>query len=84
MNPKDRIQEILDSLEGLSPSEIAEGEVELAALEKRLGLSNNNTEEDNSEPDAPVPAPLLPRTPVLTGGNARRLEDAIEESESEK
>ncbi|WP_309685599.1 hypothetical protein [Armatimonas sp.] len=84
MNPKDRIQEILDSLEGLNPSEIAEGEEELATLEKRLGLSNNNTEEDNSEPDAPVPAPLLPRTPVLTGGNARRLEDAIEESESEK
>ncbi len=84
MNPKDRIQEILDSLEGLSPSEIAEGEVELAALEKRLGLSNNNTEEDNSEPDAPVPAPLLPRTPVLAGGNTRRLEDAVAESESEK
>ncbi|WP_309712154.1 hypothetical protein [Armatimonas sp.] len=38
-------------------------------------------EEEGGDPSAPVLAPLLPRTPVLAGGNARRLEEAVEESE---
>ena len=52
---------------------------ELSTLEKRLGLGDDSKEDD--EPDAPVPAPLFPSTPVLAGGNARRLEETIEESE---
>ena len=34
---------------------------------------------EGGDPDAPVPTPVLPRTPVLAGGNARRLEEAVED-----
>jgi hypothetical protein len=56
---------------------------ELRDLERQLGLRNDEAQ-DGEEPDAPVPAPVLPRMPVLAGGNARRLEEAVEESEGKK
>jgi hypothetical protein len=78
-------QEALDALEAVMADEnnweIAE--TELSELERRLGLHDDSDSKDGDEPDAPVPAPLLPRTPVLAGGNAWRLEEAVEESEGE-
>ena len=47
----------------------------------REALDRPKPDEDGGDPGAPVLAPLLPRTPVLAGGNARRLEEAVEESE---
>ncbi|WP_395095041.1 hypothetical protein [Armatimonas sp.] len=58
-------------------------EVYREALDRPKPEDSKGEEESGDEdPDAPVPAPLLPRTPVLAGGNARRLEDAVAESES--
>ena len=59
------------------------GEVYREALD-RPKPDEENEQNGGGDPDAPVPAPLLPRTPVLAGGNTRRLEDAVAESESEK
>jgi hypothetical protein len=77
-------QEVLDALEAVMAEEEnwEVAETELSALERRLGLREDSAEE-GGEPDAPVPAPLLPRTPVLAGGNARRLEEAVAETEGE-
>lgn len=48
----------------------------------REALDRPKPDKEGDDPDTPVPAPLLPHTPVVTGGNARRLEDAIEEAET--
>lgn len=64
-------------------------ERELEELERKLKLAHpkpentedNNTNTDTEEPDTPVPVPVLPRTPILVGGNAQRLEEAVEELE---
>ena len=79
--PEDALQRLTAPLKRLKESGFADeeawDEIE-AALEAKQNI------DENEEPDAPVSAPLLPRTPVLAGGNARRLEEAVQESEEKE
>jgi hypothetical protein len=54
------------------------GEVCREALDRPKPDTNG----EDGAPNTPVPAPLLPRTPILASGNARRLEEAVEETET--
>jgi hypothetical protein len=68
-----------------TPEEALQRRIHIAALAAGLQPDAADVDENaGEEPDAPVPAPLLPKTPVLVGGNARRLEEAIEESNGER
>jgi hypothetical protein len=77
----ERIRQLEEAVKNLSSTEREAMDEELRDLERQLGLRNDQGHDDE-EPGALVPAPTLPRTPVLAGGNARRLEEAIEELES--
>jgi hypothetical protein len=77
---EERIRQLEESVKHLSSTEREAMDEELRDLERQVGLRNDQGQDDE-EPDAPVPAPPLPRTPVLVGGNAQRLEETVEESE---
>lgn len=83
MAPEETSLEKLLKLNDAAQRELEELERKLNLVRPTRGSDEDNTTNVNEgeEPDAPVPAPLLPRTPVLAGGNAQRLEETIEESE---
>lgn len=81
--PEEALQRLAAPLKRLKESGFADEEA-WDEIEAALEAEQNNKENDGEEPDASVPAPLLPRTPVLAGGNARRLEEAVEQSEEER
>ena len=84
MDPEDVSLERLQKLNDAAQRELEELERKLNLVRPKRGTDEDNDTNINEgeEPDAPVPAPVLPRTPVLTGGNARRLEEAAEEAET--
>jgi hypothetical protein len=84
VDPEDVSLERLQKLNDAAHRELEELERKLNLVRPKQGSDEDNDtdENDSEEPDAPVPASLLPRTPVLTGGNARRLEEAAEEAET--
>ncbi len=78
--PEEALQRLAAPLKRLKESGFADEEA-WDEIEAALESEQNTDENEGEEPDAPVLAPLLPRTPVLAGGNARQFEGAVEESE---